>query len=261
MEDKQLWNEIKLHLEKRVRGDESEIQELENKIISSKSIRKIEKFDEVELRVLFELYLEKKGYSKYTPKGLGSTVFYYPQKIDDVIYYEKTLFHKDYKNWFDVISTIKQLLKDYAENGIKHELGAISHNSVISALRRFYEFLQYLSTDKHIEFEYLLTDDPIPHIKETIEHISHIKETIISNPFIPKDAVNIGDIVVWETNDLEIKRQIVEKEIVENLDNEISYNAELAKKSLGQKQGAEVTLDAGYRYIIKEIIRNVEKIG
>ncbi len=86
------------------------------------------------LKEQFQYWLKIKGYSEYTPKGLPSTVYDYPKRIEYIIWYEKL------KSWQDVVININRLLKEYDENGIKSEIGKKSHSAVINALRRFNEF-------------------------------------------------------------------------------------------------------------------------
>lgn len=83
----------------------------------------------------FKNWLIDNGYKEYTPSGLPSTVFDYVKRINFIINEEH------YSSWEDVINNIDSLIDLYGEHGAKSELGKKSHNSVISALRRFKEFL------------------------------------------------------------------------------------------------------------------------
>lgn len=81
----------------------------------------------------FTEYLIKNGYKQFTPKGYPSTAYDYPNRIEKVLYWEKM-------TWEELAENIDVIKSKYDINGEKSELGKKSHNAVISALRRFYEF-------------------------------------------------------------------------------------------------------------------------
>ena len=111
---------------------------------------KITQYKSNDIKEKFTQYLKDMGYSEFTPKGTPSTVYDYTYRIDYVIYYEQ------FRDWFDIIENIKQLLQDYSKYGIKGDIGSKSNNAVISALRRFDEFLVYLETKENTEYSYLV---------------------------------------------------------------------------------------------------------
>lgn len=84
----------------------------------------------------YKEWLVDRGYKEYTPSGHPSTAYDYVKRINFVIEQEH------YSSWENVADKIDFLLHEYGENGKKAELGRKSHNSVISALRRFKEFLE-----------------------------------------------------------------------------------------------------------------------
>ena len=89
-----------------------------------------------ELLVLdkFEEYLENKGYSKLTPKGLPSTTYDYSHnRIPFVLQIEKV-------DITQLILNIDYYVSIYDFNGTKEHLGNKSHRAVINALKRFEEF-------------------------------------------------------------------------------------------------------------------------
>lgn len=83
----------------------------------------------------FKEYLISKGYKEFTPSGHPSTAYDYCKRIRFVMETE------NYLSFNNVVNDIDKLLIDYGPFGCKAKLGAISHNSVISALRRFKEFI------------------------------------------------------------------------------------------------------------------------
>ena len=87
------------------------------------------------MKEAFISYLIDRGYTQYTSQGMPSTVYQYAKCIEDVMNYE------NYYSWQDVVKNIDRLLSEYDIGGIKERLGQKRHNSVISVLRRFSEFL------------------------------------------------------------------------------------------------------------------------
>lgn len=87
----------------------------------------------------FITYLKERGYKLYTQNGHPSTAYDYVKRIENVIAWE------NYEGWSDVKENINDLVIEYGVGGQKEELGKKSHNSVISALRRFSEFTLYMS--------------------------------------------------------------------------------------------------------------------
>lgn len=84
----------------------------------------------------FKNWLVNRGYKEYTPSGNPSTAYDYVKRINFVIEQEH------YNSWQNVADNIDFLLREYGETGRKAMLGKKSHNAVISALRRFKEFLE-----------------------------------------------------------------------------------------------------------------------
>ena len=76
----------------------------------------------------FQTFLIKQGYKTLTPSGNKSTVYDYIKRIDFVCEIEKY-------NWKNLGDNIDQILYDYGPSGIKANLGAKSHNAVISAIK------------------------------------------------------------------------------------------------------------------------------
>jgi len=91
------------------------------------------------LKEEFRNYLREKGYSEFTPKGLPSTVYNYPVRIDYIIWFEKL------HSWQNVVDNIDRFLIEYDKGGIKEKVGKKSNSAVINALKRFKEFLDYNS--------------------------------------------------------------------------------------------------------------------
>lgn len=87
-----------------------------------------------EMRENFRKYLIAQGYKVYTPKGLPSTVWEYIKSIDRVCEWENM-------SWEDVKNNIEDLEDEYSPYGAKAAKGALSHCTVINALRRFKEFV------------------------------------------------------------------------------------------------------------------------
>lgn len=82
----------------------------------------------------FASWLIDHGYKVNTPKNLPSTVQQYLNAIEKVIQWENM------DSWEQIIENINRLVNEYDFCGSKAELGKISHNTVISALKRFQEF-------------------------------------------------------------------------------------------------------------------------
>lgn len=82
----------------------------------------------------FEEYLISKGYKKTTPSGNPSTVYDYIKRINKVCEWENI-------TWNQLADNIQTVVRKYDIGGEKETLGMISHNSVINALRRFYDFV------------------------------------------------------------------------------------------------------------------------
>lgn len=79
-------------------------------------------------------YLVGRGYKQFSESGHPSTAYDYLKRIEQVIAWE------NYNGWEDVARNIADLCCEYSAGGEKEKFGKISHNSVISALRRFSEF-------------------------------------------------------------------------------------------------------------------------
>ena len=207
---------------------------------------KITEYKSNDIKEKFTQYLKDMGYSEFTPKGTPSTVYDYLGRIDYVIYYEQ------FMDWFDVIENIEQLLQDYSRHGIKEDIGSKSNNAVISALRRFNEFLVYLEAKEDIKYSYLVKEAIKP---TTIKN--NINKSSESANITLDDTIKIGDTIVWidlADNSI-IKRQISPYE--ESDDEHISYKSELAQKSLYNKQGIKVNVNE-FEYLIKEVIKHKE---
>ena len=82
----------------------------------------------------FEEYLINKGYKQTTPSGRPSTVYDYIKRIDKICKWENI-------TWEQLAGSIQKLLSKYDIGGEKEELGKLSHNAVISALKRFSDFV------------------------------------------------------------------------------------------------------------------------
>lgn len=88
-----------------------------------------------EIRENYRKYLIAQGYKVYTPKGLPSTVWQYIGSIEKVCEWENI-------SWSDIKYNIDELVDEYSPYGKYAKRGALSHNTVISALRRFREFVK-----------------------------------------------------------------------------------------------------------------------
>jgi site-specific recombinase XerD len=82
----------------------------------------------------FEEYLINKGYKQTTPSGRPSTVYDYIKRIDKICEWENM-------TWEQLAGSIQKLLSIYDIGGKKEDQGKLSHNAVISALKRFYDFV------------------------------------------------------------------------------------------------------------------------
>ena len=82
------------------------------------------------LKEEYKEWLEKNGYR-------NNTINSYCHGI------ERICEEESYESWEGVIGNIGMLLGSYGQYGVKSEIGAIGHNTVISALRRFNEFLKH----------------------------------------------------------------------------------------------------------------------
>lgn len=83
----------------------------------------------------FENYLINKGYKQITPSGNPSTVYDYIKRIDKVCELEDL-------TWLELANSIIMVLPQYDVGGNKENLGRVSHNAVICALRQFSEFIK-----------------------------------------------------------------------------------------------------------------------
>lgn len=88
----------------------------------------------IDMKKQFEEYLINKGYKQTTPSGQPSTVYDYIKRIDRVCEWENM-------NWEQLADSIQKILCQYDIGGEKENLGKISHNAVINALRRFSDFV------------------------------------------------------------------------------------------------------------------------
>ena len=82
----------------------------------------------------FEKYLIQEGYKSKTPSGKPSTVYDYIKRIDFVCNEENC-------DWIALATNIDNIIRSYDIGGSKEDLGRISHNAVINALKRFQEFV------------------------------------------------------------------------------------------------------------------------
>ncbi|MBQ7407925.1 MAG: hypothetical protein IJW13_01435 [Clostridia bacterium] len=87
------------------------------------------------LKVEFEQYLIKQGYSVITPSGNPSTVYDYIKRIDKVIEWEHLY------SWDELAKNISKYVSQYGIGGIKQAYGQKSHAAVINALLAFQRFL------------------------------------------------------------------------------------------------------------------------
>ena len=83
----------------------------------------------------FKNYLIARGYKEFTKSGTPSTVYDYCNRLKFIQEME------GYSSITCIVNNIDKLLIDYGPYGCKSKLGAKSHNAVISALRRFQEFI------------------------------------------------------------------------------------------------------------------------
>ncbi len=81
----------------------------------------------------FKRYLIHKGYSEYTPSGNPSTVYDYVKRVEKICERERISIKKLAEN-------IDVYVKKYDTFGSEAEFGKRSHNSFISALKRFEDF-------------------------------------------------------------------------------------------------------------------------
>lgn len=86
------------------------------------------------MRSKFKDFLIDKGYKEITPSGHPSTVYDYIKRIDKICEWENI-------SWEQLAANIVTILPSYDIGGEKEKNGYISHNAVISALRRFSEFV------------------------------------------------------------------------------------------------------------------------
>lgn len=86
----------------------------------------------------YQEYLEKRGYSLYTPSGLPSTVFEYRKAVSDIKSYESL-------ELSDFCTKIDSIISEYDSGGIKEQLGLTKHRTWINALKRFREYLLFLA--------------------------------------------------------------------------------------------------------------------
>lgn len=88
----------------------------------------------INMKKQFEEYLINKGYKQTTPSGQPSTVYDYIKRIDRVCEWENITLEQ-------LSDSIQEILYQYDIGGEKENLGKISHNAVINALRRFSDFI------------------------------------------------------------------------------------------------------------------------
>lgn len=92
-----------------------------------------------EWRTAFIEYLANKGYSEYTPSGLSSTATNYANRIDRI----RTAADCEAGiSWEKLSEVIHDLIPVYDRGGAKAHIGAISHNAIINAMKRFAEFVK-----------------------------------------------------------------------------------------------------------------------
>ncbi len=87
------------------------------------------------MKEAFYNYLLDLGYKDSTPSGAPSTIPQYINAIEKIIAWEHL------GNWEQIIQHLPILLRKYDVGGEKAHLGAIGHNTIINALRRFAEFV------------------------------------------------------------------------------------------------------------------------
>lgn len=88
----------------------------------------------MDMKKQFEEYLINKGYKQTTPSGHPSTVYDYIKRIDKVCEWEDMTLKQ-------LADSIQKIVHQYDIGGEKENLGKVSHNAVINALRRFYDFV------------------------------------------------------------------------------------------------------------------------
>ncbi|MDR1138270.1 MAG: hypothetical protein LBK70_00105 [Clostridiales bacterium] len=79
-------------------------------------------------------FLIANGYKQYTPSGQPSTVFAYIRRI----YY---VCERERMTWDELARNINKIVNEYNWGGSKEDFGAKSQNAIISALRRYKEFV------------------------------------------------------------------------------------------------------------------------
>ena len=100
----------------------------------------------------FKNYLIEKGYSEFTKSGRRSTVYDYDFRVKRVCRAEQL-------NVKDLAEKIDVVISDYSSNGIKWDLGRLSHESVINALKAFNRFVKEQATvEKKSIFRSLLAN-------------------------------------------------------------------------------------------------------
>ena len=86
----------------------------------------------------FQNYLVQQGYKLYTPSHLPSTVFEYRRAVSEIKEIEGLSLQ-------DFCINIDSIIMEYDVGGIKEELGRKKHNTWINALKRFREYLSFVS--------------------------------------------------------------------------------------------------------------------
>lgn len=135
------------------------------------------------LKAKFKDFLIERGYKETSSSGKQSTVYDYQKRIDFVCEIENI-------TWDKLVDKIDSIIEQYSSKGIKSELGAKSHNAVISALKQFKNFLtkeKFFDNDKTSQKNKLSNQ----FLKAVLD-----KEEI---PFIEKEnsfyAINIASII------------------------------------------------------------------
>jgi site-specific recombinase XerD len=91
--------------------------------------------DKMPLLDEFEKYLIERGYSQITPSGFPSTTRDYAKvRIPKICEREKISVEQ-------LAANIRHYVEKYGDSGREREFGRKSHNSFISALKRFEEFI------------------------------------------------------------------------------------------------------------------------
>lgn len=90
------------------------------------------------MRKQFEKFLIFKGYKMTTPARHPSTIPQYINSVDLVCKIEHC-------SWLQLAENIDDIIKQYDVGGIKQDIGAKSHRTVINALKRFKKFVTDLS--------------------------------------------------------------------------------------------------------------------